>query len=265
MLKNSRAERRDGSPLVHRFSHVLGSGRAERALARRAVPVALSSAVLFSASSSFAQPTEPSTTGHASEGAANTAPHRLAPSDASRTARDGADDGYGALFEEPPRSPRRLGLMFDLGTMDGGMMSLVYRPLPWVRFHGGGGSNGAGPGVRAGVAVSPFQSSGWSLSFEGGHFFPGNVNGVFAAFAGSDYDDSHLLENFDYDFVNLQVGWEVERGDLLFFARGGVGLLWTQLPSDDLGRIENLSSFVDADGSVEALLPSLKVGIIGFL
>jgi hypothetical protein len=26
-----------------------------------------------------------------------------------------------------------------------------------------------------------------------------------------------------------------------------------------------LSSFVDADGSVEALLPSLKIGIIGFL
>ena len=193
------------------------------------------------------------------------APSRVAVSEASRTALDTSDDGYGALFEEPPRSPRKLGLMFDLGTLDGGMMSLVYRPLPWVRLHGGGGSNGAGPGVRAGAAVSPFRSSGWSLALEGGHFFPGNVNGVFAAFAGSDYDDSHLLENFDYDFVNLQVGWEVERGDLLFFARGGVGLLWTELPSEDLGRIRNLSSFVDADGSVEALLPSLKVGIIGFL
>jgi hypothetical protein len=177
-----------------------------------------------------------------------------------------SDSPYsGSVFDEPARPLRKLGLMFDLGTMDGAMMTLVYRPLPWLRVHGGGGTNGAGPGVRIGTVVSPFRNSGWSFSADGGHFFPGNVNGLFAAFAGSDYDDSHLLEHFDYDFVNLQAGWEVERGDLMFFARGGVGLLWTQLPSDDLARIRNLSSFVDSDGSVEALLPSLKIGIIGFL
>jgi hypothetical protein len=171
----------------------------------------------------------------------------------------------GSPFDEPVRPMRELGLMFDLGTMDGGMMSLVYRPEPWVRFHAGGGTNGAGPGIRIGTVVSPFRSSGWSFSLDGGHFFPGDVNGVFSVFAGSDYDDSHLLERFDYDFVNLQAGWEIERGDLLFFARAGVGLLWTQLPSENLARVENLSSLVDSDGSVEALLPSLKVGFIGFL
>jgi hypothetical protein len=171
----------------------------------------------------------------------------------------------GSLFDEPVRPLRKLGLMFDLGTMDGGMMSLVYRPRPWLRFHAGGGTNGAGPGVRAGAVVLPFQNSGWSFSLDGGHFFPGDVNGVFAVFAGSNYDDSHLLERFDYDFVNLQAGWEIERGDLLFFARAGLGLLWTQLPSENLARVRNLSSFVDEDGSVEALLPSVKVGFIGFL
>lgn len=155
--------------------------------------------------------------------------------------------------------------MFDLGTMDGAMMSMVYRPLPAIRFYAGGGTNGASPGVRAGATAMPFRDSGWSVSLDGGHFFPGDVNGLFAAFAGSDYDDSHLLERFEYDYVNLQVGWDVERGGLLFFARGGVGLLWTRLPADDLDRISNLSSMVDPDGSIEALLPSLKVGIIGFL
>lgn len=175
----------------------------------------------------------------------------------------GPDDG--GLFEAPPRGLRKLGLMLDLGTMDGGMMSLVYRPTPWIRFHGGGGSNGAAPGFRLGTAVTPWKGSGWSFTLDGGHFFPGNVNGLFATFAGADYDDSHLLERFDYDYVKLQFGWEVERNDLMFFARGGVGLLWTQLPSEDLSRIENLSSLVDPDGSVEAFLPSLEVGIIGFL
>lgn len=171
----------------------------------------------------------------------------------------------GSLFHEPAPRMRKLGLMFDLGTMDGGMMSLVYRPLPYLRFHGGGGTNGAGPGLRVGAALLPVRDSGWSVSLEGGHFFPGNVNGVFAAFAGSDYDDSHLLENFDYDFANLQAGWEVERAGLLFFARAGVGFLWTSVPTENLGRVRKLSGFVDPDGSVEALLPSLKIGIIGFL
>lgn len=184
----------------------------------------------------------------------------------AREANEAVDTGYsGSVFDEPAPRLRKLGLMFDLGTLDGGMMSLVYRPLPYLRFHGGGGTNGAGPGVRLGAALQPLRNSGWSLSLEGGHFFPGNVNGVFAAFAGSDYDDSHLLEHFDYDFVNLQAGWEVERNDLLFFARAGVGFLWTDVPSDNLARVRNLSGFVDPDGSVEALLPSLKVGIIGFL
>jgi hypothetical protein len=185
----------------------------------------------------------------------------------AREPNESVDTGRvaGSVFDEPAPRLRKLGLMFDLGTLDGGMMSLVYRPLPYLRFHGGGGTNGAGPGVRVGAALQPLRNSGWSLSLDGGHFFPGNVNGVFAAFAGSDYDDSHLLEHFDYDFVNLQAGWEVERNDLLFFARAGVGFLWTELPSENLGRIRNLSGFVDPDGSVEALLPSLKVGIIGFL
>ena len=171
-----------------------------------------------------------------------------------------------SLFDEPAGRLRNWGLMFDLGTMGGGMMSMVYRPAPWLRVHGGAGTNGAGPGVKLGAVVSPWSDTGWSFSLDGGHYFPGNVNGLFAAFAGSDYDDSHLLEHFDYDFATLQLGWEIERGDLLFFARGGVGLLWTRLPTDDLGRVSNLSSFVDpADGSVRALLPTLSLGIIGFL
>lgn len=155
--------------------------------------------------------------------------------------------------------------MFDLGTMDGGMLSVVYRPAQWLRFHGGGGTNGAGPGVRIGTSVAPFQNRGWSFGLDGGHFFPGDVNGVIAAFAGPGYDDSRLLEEFDYDYVNLQVGWEVERGDLLFFVRGGVGYLWTRVPSEGLSNIRNLSSLVDPDGSIEVFLPSVKIGFIGFL
>jgi hypothetical protein len=61
------------------------------------------------------------------------------------------------------------------------------------------------------------------------------------------------------------VGWEIERGDLMFFVRGGVGYLWSQVPPAGLTRVENLSGLVDPDGSVELFMPSLKIGLIGFL
>jgi hypothetical protein len=145
------------------------------------------------------------------------------------------------------------------------MLSLVYRPLPWLRTYAGGGTNGAAPGVRLGAAVSPLRGRGFALNLDGGHFFPGDVNGIFSAFAGSHYDDSRVLEHFDYDFVNLQAGWEVERAGLMFFARGGVAFVWTQLPPDGLAHLRNVSPLVDADGSVKAFLPSLRIGLIGFL
>lgn len=160
----------------------------------------------------------------------------------------------------------RLGLMFDLGTIDGGMLSLVYRPSPWLRVHAGGGTNGAAPGLRGGLSLAPLQQQrGFALSLDAGHFFPGDINGIFSAFAGASYDDSRLLEDFDYDFVNLQAGWEVERSGLMFFVRGGMAFVWAQLPARGLAQLRNLSSLVDPDGSVEAFLPSLRVGLIGFL
>jgi len=160
---------------------------------------------------------------------------------------------------------RHLGLMFDLGSVDGGMLSLVYRPSPWLRFYGGAGSNGAAPGVRLGAALSPFRWRGVALNLDGGHFFPGDVNGIFSAIVGSRYDDSRVLEHFDYNFMNLQAGWEIERAGLMFFVRGGVAFVWSQLPAEGLSGLRNRSPLVDPDGSIEAFLPSVRIGLIGFL
>lgn len=183
---------------------------------------------------------------------------------------DANSEAEGVAHTDPLGQPyndglRHLGLMFDLGSVDGGMLSLVYRPSPWLRMYGGGGTNGAAPGVRLGAAVSPFRWRGVALNLDGGHFFPGDVNGIFSAFAGSRYDDSRVLEHFDYDFMNLQAGWEIERGGLMFFARGGVAFVWSQLPAEGLSRLRNRSPFVDPDGSIEAFLPSFRIGLIGFL
>jgi hypothetical protein len=156
--------------------------------------------------------------------------------------------------------------MFDLGSVDGGMLSLVYRPSPWLRMYGGAGSNTAAPGLRFGAAVSPFlHLRELAFNLDGGHFFPGDVNGIFAAVGGSRFDDNRVLEHFDYNFVNLQAGWEIERAGLMFFVRGGVAFVWTQLPAEGVAEIRHLSPLIDRDGNVEAFLPSIRIGLIGFL
>jgi hypothetical protein len=176
--------------------------------------------------------------------------------DAARDQRE--YDSIGQRIEEP----RQLGLMFDMGTLDGAMMSLVYRPVPWLRFQGGAGTNSASPGFRVGAVALPFGS--WpSVSLEGGHFMEGDVNGIVRAVSG--YKGSSLLERFDYDFVNLQLGWEVERGDLLFFARAGLGFMWTQLPPEAVAEAGSAATHVDPDGSVRLFMPTLKLGFIGFM
>jgi hypothetical protein len=157
---------------------------------------------------------------------------------------------------------RRFGLMFDVGTLDGGMLSLVYRPAPWLRLHGGGGTNSASPGVRAGATWLPF-GAGSSLSLDGGHFFEGDVNGIVRAITG--YSGSTVLERFDYNFLNLQAGIEVDKGDLLFFARGGVAYVWSQIPEDEVASANRGIANISPDGSLWFVMPSLKLGFIGFL
>jgi hypothetical protein len=186
-----------------------------------------------------------------------------------------AQTDSGSELSAPPADPlgeplsdplSRLGLMFDLGSVDGGMLSLVYRPSPWLRVYGGGGSNSAAPGLRLGAAVSPFvHLRELAFNLDGGHYFPGDVNGIFAAIAGSRFDDNRVLEHFDYNFVNLQAGWEIERAGLMFFVRGGVAFVWTQVPAEGVAQLRHISPLIDREGNVEAFLPSLRIGLIGFL
>jgi hypothetical protein len=168
------------------------------------------------------------------------------------------------VLGDAPQKARQLGLMFDLGTMDGVMLSLVYRPTPWLRAYGGGGANGAAPGIRVGASVAPFHQRNWAFNLDGGHFFEGDVNGIFSAFAGARFKDNQALEHFDYNFVDLQGGWEVEAAGLLFFVRGGLGYVWTHVPKEGLEHLHHLSPLIDSDGTVQALLPSLRLGFIGF-
>jgi hypothetical protein len=158
---------------------------------------------------------------------------------------------------------KRLGLMFDLGSTHGGMLSVLYRPVPWLRVHAGAGTNAVSPGYRAGLTLAAAEG-GPSLNIEGGHFLPGDMNGLLKLLAGTGYQANPRLEHFDYDFVNAHAGWEVESGHLIFFARAGVSVLWTTIP-----KIESADpSGPTATAGTEPfwlLLPSVAFGFVGLL
>jgi hypothetical protein len=167
--------------------------------------------------------------------------------------------------DEPERVRRRpWGLMFDLGSMHGGMLSLTYRPAPWLRLHAGAGTNAVSPGYRAGLTLVKPGTSGPALNVEAGHFLPGDMNGLLKILVGTGYRANSRLEDFDYDFVNLHAGWEIESGALTFFARGGASVLWTRLPA-----LPQPGAGADALGAETEpfllVLPSVAFGFVGFL
>jgi hypothetical protein len=172
-------------------------------------------------------------------------------------------------FDEPaPKPPSRLGLMFDVGSMEGGLLSLVYRVSPELRLEGGAGTNSVSPGFRLGVVALPWHSatSSWpTFSLAGGHFFEGDINGVVRLFA-SGYRYDTRLEHFDYDFVSLHVGWEAECGSLLFFAQGGASVLWSQIPAAAAAMpLAAAAPSAVGEEPFWLVLPSLRLGFVGFL
>jgi hypothetical protein len=209
---------------------------------------ALLGGLALAAPASAAQEPEPADAAVASSSEAT-----LAPDDDS----DDADD--------PDRVRRKhWGLMFDLGSMHGGMLALAYRPAPWLRLHAGAGTNAVSPGYRAGLTLVKPGATGPSLNIEAGHFLPGDMNGLLKILVGTGYRANSRLEDFDYDFVNLHAGWEIESGALTFFARGGASVLWTRLPAlPEAGA--DLATLGSETEPFWLLLPSVAFGFVGFL
>jgi hypothetical protein len=173
-------------------------------------------------------------------------------------------DSYSDDPEDPNAARRKhWGLMFDVGSVDGGMLSLLYRPAPWLRLHAGAGTNAVSAGYRAGVTVAR-ASGGPSLNIEGGHFLPGDMNGLLKILVGTSYQANPRLERFDYDFINVHAGWEVESGNLIFFARGGASVLWTTIPAI-AGADTASASATTGSEPFWLVLPSVAFGFIGLL
>jgi hypothetical protein len=189
---------------------------------------------------------------------------------ASALAAD-VDASLSASSQTAPPAGRlpKIGVMADAGLPDGANASLVFRPLRWLRVHGGGGYNLVSAGVRAGATLVPF-GMGPSATLEGGHYFDGNANGAVQRFAGQSFS-SPLLEKFGYDYANFHLGLDLGYRRVTFFIHGGMSYIRAQVhnldsvvasqtPSSDGNGTTEIS--IKQDPTVRAWFPSAKLGFI---
>jgi hypothetical protein len=188
----------------------------------------------------------------------------------SAPAVEGAPDAAPSLAPAAPRL-KLLGLQLDGGFPDGGVVSLVVRPLKWVRADAGLAYNYLSFGARGGVTLVPFH---WAivptLRLEGGRYFRSNVNSKVRSFA--DDVPTYLqpaLDGFGYDYASAQLGLEFgsQRG-FVFFVRGG--LAWVRA---DFGDGRGLREEGSTDGteldvsglSVRASGPTASLGFLFYI
>jgi hypothetical protein len=160
-----------------------------------------------------------------------------------------------------------LGLQLDAGAPDGGVVSLVVRPVKWVRADAGFAYNYLGMGARGGLTVVPFH---WAivptLRVEAGRFFKSDVNEKLERFA-SDIPTymKPALDSFGYDYASAQVGLEFgSQRSFVFFVRGG--LAWLKADFGDANGIEDGSTEVDVTGlSAHASGPTASLGFLFYV
>jgi hypothetical protein len=168
------------------------------------------------------------------------------------------------------RTHRSLGLQLDLGVPDIGGVSLLYRPLKWMRFEGGMLYNSAGYGVRGGVSVLPYFPIAPSLTLEAGHYFDSNVYAKLSQYTTVQDDLRPLLENVGYTFVNAQLGLELGHPNaFVFFVRAGVSKVWMSIHNAKAAVSANQSSAAGATQLTDIADPTVRLGIpnvkLGFM
>jgi hypothetical protein len=165
------------------------------------------------------------------------------------------------------RRPHLLGLQIDSAVPDGAGVSLLYRPLKFLRLNGGMLYNTIGYGVRGGVTILPYFGLAPSLTLEAGHYFESSALSRVSQYATVSDDLRPLLSKIGYTFVNAQVGFEIGHPDwFVFFIRGGLSRVWLSVhdaqqaaQSSSTGgvRITHLD-----DPSVRLGIPNVKLGFI---
>jgi len=164
-----------------------------------------------------------------------------------------------------------LGLLIDAGVPEGAIGAIAWRPVPWLRLSGGGGTNTVSGGIRGGLSLIPFEV-GPSLTVSGGHYFEGDASGTVSALGGNGSSTPEVFRHFGYDFLTLQGGVEFGRDHLTLFFHGGVSWIHTTLHDvdglfvlQDAGQPSLTSVNVTQDPTLTAIVPSLSFGMVAYV
>jgi hypothetical protein len=159
-----------------------------------------------------------------------------------------------------------LGLKLDGGVPDGAGLSLLVRPLSFLRFEAGATTDLAAPGARGGITVSVPWYISPSLTAEAGHQFPGDMNGVIARFSGTNPALS-VLRRFSYSYANLHAGLEFGNPNRVMFTIHA-GYSYFVSTTDGLSATlnkENSQLSSQGEATVRVWAPSAKVGLLFYI
>lgn len=157
------------------------------------------------------------------------------------------------------------GLVVDAGFPEGGTVSLLFRPVPSVRFFAGPAWNWVGFGLQGGVAVAPWQLALTPvLSVEVGRYFSADASFLASESQGVPSEIAPLLDDVGYSYAAVHAGVEIgsQRG-LVFSLRAGLSYLSLQargtatVTDADTGTVVQFT-----DPKVRGTVPSLKLGVL---
>jgi len=157
-----------------------------------------------------------------------------------------------------------IGLGIDAGAPAGAGLTLLVRPLWWLRLNAGAAYNVGGFGFRGGITLSPGQ---WAitptLNLDAGRYLSGDVNKFVTV---SDPNARALLARTTYTFATAQLGLEFgSQRWFSFYLRGGLTYVISTLSGADLTALANgnLGSGATAtlgDAKFSALAPCASLG-----
>jgi len=157
-----------------------------------------------------------------------------------------------------------IGFGIDAGAPGGAGLTLLVRPLWWLRLNAGAAYNVGGFGFRGGITLSPGQ---WTvtptLNLDGGRYLSGDVNKFVTV---TDPNASALLSRTTYTFATAQVGLEFgSQRWFTFYLRGGLTYVMSTLSGTDLtamaqGKLGPNMTATVGDAKFSAFVPCASLG-----
>ena len=158
-----------------------------------------------------------------------------------------------------------IGLGIDGGAPGGGGLTLLVRPLWWLRLNGGLAYNVVGFGFRGGITLAPAD---WAvtptLNLDAGRYLSGDMNKFVTV---SDPSERALLSRTTYTFATAQLGLEFgSQRRFSFYLRGGITYVYSRLSGADITAIaashngDPNNTFTVGDAKISAIAPCASLG-----